>query len=190
MKVMIQICNVRSQIDGKKIITPFDMEVDDIADSNVKLEWWEWTTKPYDAVPVARIWEELFACHRSDSSMFEDAGMAIDDWEEEGPKISFTIHDEPSITIKNEEETNSRRLDFILIMQCTEERIYAAACRQEIEVDEIKKEVKKIEFLTSGFVCMPSDDIENIRGKMQEDTVLDQIIEEYERLKMEAILTV
>ncbi len=178
-KVMeIKICNVAPVDGGKKMVGhKFDVIVENaVADGNARVEWFERSDRIYGALKEEEVWEDLFAKYGSSedpTNLFRQAYDALpEEWEEK--EIRFTIHDEPSVTIGGMRcrkpgegnDGNSRRLDFVIIIQLKEDNIYVAACRQVIVVNDQKETMEEAYFQTTGFVKKTPEEAEEIRGEL------------------------
>ncbi len=176
----IKVCNVMSVTDSqnKRIGHKFDIVVENaMADGNAKVEWFERSDRIYGALKKEEEWEDLFAKYGDSEDPTNLFRQAYDVLPEEGDgekEIRFTIHDEPSITVGgmrcresgDENDSDSRRLDFVIIIQLKEDDIYVAACRQVIVVDDREEKVTEAYFQTTGFVKKTPEEVEEIRGEL------------------------
>ena len=171
----VDICNIQQIYEGKTVGHKFDIVVEsDLADGDGKAEvmWFERTDRKYDALEENEVWEDLFKKFRTsdkESNLFREAYIALPGEGEDAGKVHFTIHDEPSVTIggakyltEGAEDTDSRRLDFIIIVRLTENDIYIAMCQQVIEVEELQKKLIRAEFKTTGFLKQTAEETEHI----------------------------
>ncbi len=176
MSNIVEIRNVELINNGGKIVGhKFDVVVEDAsADGNAKVQWFERTDRKYAALAKNETWEDLFekfCTYGPSPNLFTNAYEALPEETEEGTKvINFIIHDEPSVTIdgirtrtSEEDDKDSRRLDFIILVQLTEKDIYVAICRQIIDVDEKQKKLRTAEFKTTGFKKVEKEEAERIR---------------------------
>ena len=171
----VEIRNIKQIYNGKIVGHAFDIVVEDaLADGDAKAEvhWFERTDNKYAALEENEVWEDLFlkfCTSDEDSNLFREAYEALPGEGEAGRQIHFTIHDEPSVTVgglkclaPGEEDIDSRRLDFIIIVRLTSDDIHIAACQQVIEVEEQQKKLIRSEFKTTGFHKETEEEAERI----------------------------
>lgn len=177
MSSVVEIRNIGQIYDGSKVGHKFDIVVENArADGNAKVKWFERTDRKYAALEENEVWEDLFEkfCKSEDASnLFREAYVALPEEGESEREITFTIHDEPCIkiggsrtSVSGETAMDSRRLDFIIVVQLTENDIHIAVCRQVIEVDEDQKKLIKAEFKTTGFCGKTAEEAEYIYGEV------------------------